>query len=49
MTKASADFLYRGQGDNDARKMKGAKQHIYECDKLLCQTSKKEYAKGGRL
>ncbi|KAK3100170.1 hypothetical protein FSP39_015705 [Pinctada imbricata] len=46
MTKASADFLYKSGELCDGRKMRGAKQHIYECDKLLCQTSKKEYAKG---
>jgi len=53
MTTASAEFvkMATGAADSDAdsfRTMFSAKQHIYiyECDKLLCQRSRKEYAKG---
>ncbi|XP_070534272.1 uncharacterized protein [Ptychodera flava] len=47
MNKASAKFLYsQDDGQVECRGVYGAKRHIYETDKLLCEQSHKEYAKG---
>ncbi|XP_077981591.1 uncharacterized protein LOC144436632 [Glandiceps talaboti] len=47
MNKAAVKYLYENDEiASNNRRMIGAKKHIYECDKLLCENSKKEYAKG---
>jgi len=47
MTSASAKFLY-GVTQN-LRGMRGAKKHIYECNKLLCEHGRKEYGLGNQF
>lgn len=47
MTTASSNYLY-GNTDN-LRSMRGAKKHIYECNKLLCEHSRKEYGLGNQF
>ena len=44
MTDASANVLY--VIDKKMRGMHGAKKHIYECNKLLCEHARKEYGLG---
>jgi hypothetical protein len=44
MTDKSAKFLYTT--DSNGRGMIGAKKHIYECNKLLCEHGRKEYGLG---
>jgi hypothetical protein len=41
MTDRSAKFLY--EETISVRGIQGAKKHIYECNKLLCEQSRKEY------
>ena len=44
ITDKSAKFLYTT--DSNDRGMIGAKKHIYECNKLLCEHGRKEYRLG---
>lgn len=44
MTEGSAKYLYCTE--KSSRGMYGAKKHIYECYKLLCEHARKEYGLG---
>ncbi|KAL3860428.1 hypothetical protein ACJMK2_010552 [Sinanodonta woodiana] len=46
MTDHSAKYLYLCDTNTNGRGMIGAKKHIYECNKLLCEHSRKEYGLG---
>ncbi|KAL3852200.1 hypothetical protein ACJMK2_015873 [Sinanodonta woodiana] len=46
MTDRSAKYLYLCDKNTNGRGMVGARKHIYECNKLLCEHSRKEYGLG---